>query len=167
MLVLQAKTSCCWWWQLFLKSGGMSDARMAVCIDSWTLRKEEEGTLGQQPNWTSVPISQSGSHPLLGVIPRPHQRASARQWELVLRLGWGWPLKAPSLVAGELSHREPCSLQSVLVSFGFPVSFRQEAVGRALPISCSWNQPGLRAPSQACLEEGVGWGGGCSEGKGK
>lgn len=52
----------------------MSDARMAVCIDSWTLRKEEEGTLGQQPNWTSVSPSQSGSHPLLGVIPRPHQR---------------------------------------------------------------------------------------------
>lgn len=69
-----------------------------------------------------------------------------RARELVLRLGWGWPLKAPSLGDGSSATENPCSLQSVLVSL-VSVSFRQEAVGRGTSDFLAVGaQPGLRAP---------------------
>lgn len=124
--------------------------------------KRKEHLVNSPPD-LRFPISQSGSHPLLGWSQGLIRGMSAAAMGACPEAGLGY-LKAPSLVTGSSATENPC-LQSVLVSL-VSVSFRQEAVGRGT----SWfpaaepsllEAPGM--PGGGC----VGWGGGCSEGKGK
>lgn len=170
----QKQVSFCWWWQLFLRKK-MEECQMPgwlfASVAGHSGRKEEgmacEEHLINSTTGPPFPHLSVGFPPSAGVIPRPHQRATAAALGACPAAGLGVASEGPKPGDGGSATENPCfRLQSVLVSFGFCLlqtgsrgqgRFRFPVVGA---------QPGLRAPGMPG-GRGVGWGGGCSEGKGK
>lgn len=80
--------------------------------------------------------------------------------------GLGVASEGPKPGDGELSHREPLLSSKRAGFLWFPSPSDRKLWAGALPISCSWSPAWAEGPRHA-WRRGVGWGGGCSEGKGK
>ena len=108
-----------------------------------------------------------GFPPSAGVIPRPHQRATAAALGACPEAWLGVASEGPKPGDRGLHHREPLLPSSKCAGFLWFLSpLDRKPWAGALLISCCWSPAWAEGPRHA-WRRGVGWGGGCSEGKGK
>ena len=148
---------------------------MAVCIGSWTLRKERgrdglQGTLDQQPNWTSVaPPLRRVSTLCWGYPEAPLEGDCSSTGSLSWGRARGGLWRPQAWWRGAQPPRAPASVFRACWFPSVSVSFRQEAVGRGRHFwfPAAGGSPAWAEGPRHAWRRVVGWGGGCSEGKGK